>query len=572
MEVKMSKHYYHLAEICKCFLLLILSIALFSCATKTSMVLDARFQKDLDKTPIPIPEETEPGEFWDHLYNKSFRHLYRMIDIPAWSRSFGYKAGIIDEKQAENVNAWDEVPDSTWFTNRIGKFQLSVDEIKTGAKSKPGPDISKSWQVIQGKSNGVTAGFTIKDVRGDMYFVKFDPPKLQEIASAAEIISSLILHSAGYNVPAYYALSVPLDIFILSNQAKIKGKYGVKRKMTDNDLKSILKNIETDDQGLARVSASLALEGHPIGPFLYEGTRKDDINDKIAHQHRRELRGYSVFGAWLNNSDLRFQNTLDMYIGKPGKGYVQHNMLDFGTSLGAAGNSGKTLNTGYEALLDYSEIGKNLASLGFREPYWMNVKKSEFSSVGIFESDIFDPLRWRTQYNNLAFDLMTDRDAFWAAKIIMKFHDEFVTAIVKEAKYSNPKAEVYMIETLKQRRDKIGKAWFKRTTPLDDFSLQKRDNKWVLHFIDLAVKYNLALSKDRTYDTHINEKSNKLRVDPEGNGSLIINEMSGNELNQPITINIQFNVKHRGEKIGKGVITSVVCQKSDCVISGLKRS
>ncbi|MBM3811326.1 MAG: hypothetical protein FJW20_06785 [Acidimicrobiia bacterium] len=50
-----------------------------------------------------------------------------------------------------------------------------------------------------------------------------------------------------------------------------------------------------------RGGASLYLPGKPLGPFKYYGTRRDDPNDVTPHEHRRDLRGLSVFCAWLGS-------------------------------------------------------------------------------------------------------------------------------------------------------------------------------------------------------------------------------------------------------------------------------
>ena len=39
-----------------------------------------------------------------------------------------------------------------------------------------------------------------------------------------------------------------------------------------------------------------------LGPFQVWGSRRDDPNDIVPHEHRRDLRGLSVFEAWVNNS------------------------------------------------------------------------------------------------------------------------------------------------------------------------------------------------------------------------------------------------------------------------------
>ena len=42
-------------------------------------------------------------------------------------------------RRAINVNSMDEVPDSSWFTNRIGCQPLSIVEIARGPGHSPGP-------------------------------------------------------------------------------------------------------------------------------------------------------------------------------------------------------------------------------------------------------------------------------------------------------------------------------------------------------------------------------------------------------------------------------------------------
>ena len=64
--------------------------------------------------------------------------------------------------------------------------------------------------------------------------------------------------------------------------------------------------------GRYRVLASRFAPGRPLGNFRYYGTRPDDPNDIVAHEHRRELRAARVFGAWLNHDDSRGINSLDM--------------------------------------------------------------------------------------------------------------------------------------------------------------------------------------------------------------------------------------------------------------------
>ena len=52
---------------------------------------------------------------------------------------------------------------------------MSIEELVRGPNDGDGPDTDQAWTVIGGKSGGITPGFTMRDGRGDVYFVKFDP-------------------------------------------------------------------------------------------------------------------------------------------------------------------------------------------------------------------------------------------------------------------------------------------------------------------------------------------------------------------------------------------------------------
>ena len=66
--------------------------------------------------------------------------------------------------------------------------------------------------------------------------------------------------------------------------------------------------------GTYRAIAARAVPGRPLGGFRYYGTRPDDPNDVVPHEHRRELRALKVFGAWTNLTDMKAGNTLDTLV------------------------------------------------------------------------------------------------------------------------------------------------------------------------------------------------------------------------------------------------------------------
>ena len=90
-------------------------------------------------------------------------------------------------RRALGVNAHDEVPDSTWFTNRIGVRSLTPDEVRVGPVTHD-PSRHLPWLVLSTKIGGTEVGFLIKDAAGVKYQIKFDeasaPPELQTGADA----------------------------------------------------------------------------------------------------------------------------------------------------------------------------------------------------------------------------------------------------------------------------------------------------------------------------------------------------------------------------------------------------
>jgi hypothetical protein len=90
-------------------------------------------------------------------------------------------------------------------------------------------------------------------------------------------------------------------------------------------------------------------------------------------------------------------------------------------------------------------------------PGWARAKYPGIQSVGVFESKVFDAVKWVPEYPNPAFTNRLPDDSFWAAKQVIAFTDDQVRAIVKTGEYSDPRAEEYVAKALIERRDKIGR-------------------------------------------------------------------------------------------------------------------
>jgi len=391
-------------------------------------------------------------------------------------------------RRALNVNSMDEVPNSSWFTNRIGSRALSTEEIARGPDRSAGPAPGR-WTVIAGKSDGVTPGLQLKDSTGQRYFVKFDPPANPEMASAAEVISTKLLHALGYHVPENYIATLHREDLIIGEGARLKGPDGQETPLTPNDLDTVLQQAARRPDGSYRIMASRALEGIPVGPFQYAGTRPDDPNDIVPHEHRRELRGLRVFAAWLNHVDTKAQNSLDTLIAVGPRAIVRHHLIDFGSTLGSGGVEPLKWRDGYEYAFDKRATILAMVSFGMYVPPWQRIQYPDLPSVGRIEAEHFDPENWKPTLPNPAFRNARPDDTFWAAERVMAFSDDAIRAVVQEAHLGDPRAATYLTNVLIRRRDQIGRTWLTAVNPVVRASI---NDSAVLTFRNAAADAGVA--------------------------------------------------------------------------------
>jgi hypothetical protein len=392
-------------------------------------------------------------------------------------------------RRAMSINTIDEVPDSTWFTNRIiGGPAMSVADVVRGPDRTAGPAPGK-WTVASGKSDGVTPGFTILDESGDRWFIKFDPPAWPEMASAAEVAVTKLFYGLGYNVPENHVTSLRRDMLVIGESSKITSEDGAERQLTDGDIDRLLRMAAQEADGSYRVLASKALEGRPVGPFLYVGTRSDDPNDVVPHEHRRELRAVRVFAAWTNHVDSKAINSLDTLVTENGRTVVRHHLIDFGSTMGSASIKAREYDEGHHYIVDPKPTLVGIVSFGFYVPRFHTIHYPDYPSVGHFAAEGFDPPNWKPRVPNPAFRRARPDDTFWAARRVMAFTDEMIRAAVKTGRYSNADAEKHVADTLIARRDAIGRAWLTNVNPVVDPAL---DQAGTLTFRNAAVAAGVA--------------------------------------------------------------------------------
>ncbi len=415
---------------------------------------------DRDDLPIEKPGAIELSATYD-LLEKTFAPMDPGVEIP----------------RAMNVNTLGEVPDSSWFQNRIGVRDMSLEELARGPSGGGRPELPLT--VISGKATGITPGFTVRDAAAKVYFVKFDPLPHPNLSTAADVIGKNFFHAIGYNVPESYIVYLRSGDLTIDPGARVRVK-GAKQVPMDREfLETMLENSAHHPDGSTRGVASLAVEGEVLGPFQFEGTRPDDPNDIVPHEHRRELRAYRVFCTWLNHDDSRAINTLDAYVGRPGSGHVRHSLIDFSSSLGSGSDYLRRVapqdpRGGNEYIVDFEPIWRAFYTFGIADRAWRRIPYAypQYAEAGRIESEYFDPARWKPEYPNPAFDRMLADDGFWAATIVARFTDDAVRAIVSTGDFLSKDAERFLADTVIKRRDKVVAHYFRQLNPLDGFSLE----------------------------------------------------------------------------------------------------
>jgi hypothetical protein len=423
--------------------------------------------------PLPVADAARRklSDYYDALHH--------MLKTPG-----ELNRGLPEPIPAKAVNTLGEPSQGAWWVKRHYYHSMSLDQLVAGPGLDHPPSMQGTWTVIGAKNEGVTPGFVMRDSRNELYFVKFDPVTNPEMATGADQVSIRLMYALGYHVPENYLVEFSGDMLVLGKDLKIADRLGHRRAMTHSDLAELMRKVPRTKAGKYRATASRAIPGKNLGPYRYYGRRHDDPNDFVAHEHRRDLRGLAVICAWIDHDDSRAINTYDALQEEQGVKQIRHYILDLGSTLGSGTEKANSPRSGGEYLFGWKQSAVQLFSLGLAVPFWSLAHFPDMPSVGRFEYQVFDPEKWVPEYPIPAFLNRLPDDEFWAAKQVMAIRDNEIRAIVGSAHYSDPKAAAWITECLIQRRDKIGRAYYKKVLPLDRFEI--RDGR--LAFEDLSEK------------------------------------------------------------------------------------
>jgi len=433
--------------------------------------------RDQDLDPVTItcagkPEECAPAEYessfaWDAAKNTLFRppaDLFRLRRA----------------EQARNVNAFDEVPDSSWFINRMGAKPMSEKEVEEGFCT-PGPTLDPdgedgSWLIDHGKDNGANPGFRVKS-KGTKYMMKTDDTQ-GERATAATAIAARFYYAAGWWAPCDAVVYFRRSLLKLKSGLTIKANTGP-AKVFDEALLTTLLEKTSKRGNTFRATASRWLPGRTIGPFKYEGTRDGDPSDIIPHEDRRDLRGARVLSAWINHFDSREQNSMITWENEdekvPSRGSMRHWYIDMGDCFGSEWIvDGFSRRHGYTYILDFRYLLEDFVTLGIPSRPWDDARKRTpgAEDFGFFTWRNFDPDTWRGEYPNPAFQAMLEGDAAWATRIIARFTPAHVAAAIKAGDLTNPVHTKFLMDTLLARQKTLEQRYFSKLSPVTDVTIE----------------------------------------------------------------------------------------------------
>ncbi len=464
-----------------------------ACAPRaTSPVSRTRFA-NLD----PVWEVDDRRDVPDPPAERGERKLYS-FDV-AVGRRLDRALAAEPHARAVGTNALGEVPDSTWFENRVGVREVGLDELARGPGDGAGPDLSAPLRVVKGKSGGTKPGFIVEDASGVRWLVKPEPTGVAA-ESATDVAVQRLFWLIGYHVPENHPGYLRRDQVVVDDDATIKDARGRKRRMTEADLDAAFARAKPGADGRYRILASRFLPGTPIGGIQGEGVRADDPNDTIPHQRRRELRGLEVFAAWLSHSDFREMNTLEVWREDPAdaaRHVVFHYLVDFGNALGlATGPDGDPATArpddGHvEQTLDTAHL-KSLVTFGLWRRPWEGTFDPGIRGVGAFDVEHYDPGDFSPWMPFAAFLEADPADAFWAVRILLRITPAHIRAALEAGRYEDPRAVDYLTEVLVGRQRKTARYWLDRVSPLDDFEVVTDgagDER--LCFDDLVVVHDL---------------------------------------------------------------------------------
>ena len=477
---------------------LVLAAAAAGCASEPRFADRAVLWHDPDDKPVPMPPvRPDPGT--TRLWPGAAAGIFQPAD-----RFFSADYGL----ESVNVNAVDDVPDSSWFADprrdpvdpSRPPRALSAAAMERGAAVDEPP--RPPFRIVHTLTGGSAAGFVVYDALDREYALKLDPEGHLAMVSGTDVVATRLAWASGWRVPGDVIVDLAPGDLVVQPDATMINDWSQRTRLDRGDVDSILAHSAKNPDGTYRAVASRWVNGHVIGAFSWLGRDRADANDRYDHQNRRDLRGFGVFASWIDDVDTVDLNTLDTYVGAPGRGHVLHYQLDLGGSFGVFSNAPKQYWMSDQSYFQFDRVFASLADLGFVPHRWESARwqrrrealDEQYPEFGGFAAEHFDPRKWRPIVDTPPFVRMTERDRYWGAKRVAVFSADELRGAIAAARY-RPEAANYLFTTLSRRRDAIARDGFSRVSPLDNFRVE-RDR---LCFTDWWVRAGLGGNESTDY-------------------------------------------------------------------------
>ena len=334
--------------------------------------------------------------------------------------------------RAQNVNTIDEVPDSSWFTNRDRRAPLLGRRARARARSSGRRRTPRRWTLIREKASGFAPGFTARTPtarRGSCRSIRPRNPEGRDGGDRRSRPS--IFWALGYNQVETFLTQIDPTRIEIDPKATVRRPSASARRSRAT--------TSTTCSSARRATPTAPTEPRPAGccrarssaRFRYEGTRPDDPNDIVPHEHRRELRALRVFGAWTNLTDMKAGNTLDTLVTENGRGVVKHYLQDVGSTFGIGANGPHDWDEGWEYFYQGNTHAAAAVHVRLRPEPVADRRLHGLRLDRPVRRRRVRPATWKPHAPTTAYMEMRADDAFWAARRVMAFTDEMIRAIVK---------------------------------------------------------------------------------------------------------------------------------------------
>jgi hypothetical protein len=346
---------------------------------------------------------------------------------------------------AKDVNSFDEVPPSTWYTPR---------DPDVGAMAR-GPDAvvppQPPFTVLADPPAALAGpGFSIRDARGAIYEIAFDPSDRPQMRTGALAVAARLMWALGFNAPPMTLVRARLEDFWIGTGAL-------------SEARTMLQSAAAPTDGFYRLAAIAWPSGKDLGPAPETGRRTDDPNDVIDHEDRRSLRALTVLASWLALSGFGPWKTIDRYLGSPGEGHVVHYVAGLDAALGA-GNVVRITDPPPRLPGGGSPFIR-LLTLGLLRNPPPSITQVDVPAIGGL-ADRVDPGHFDLPVPYAPAERVQAADGYWAARRIAQLTPAHIALAVEAGKFSDGRARDMMQHALESRAQDMIRYWYSRVVPL----------------------------------------------------------------------------------------------------------